>query len=423
MDESQTECAYEKCRRGPEGTRNHFESTKGKIYCCLGCNQAASRIRRQAANPPVVEEADDPIRRATRELERLRDENTALRRALTQARREEDSAEHLRETIFQIAGEDPAPPTWLYEPTYGGAPGVPVSMWSDWHWDEVVKADELGGLNEYNTTVQVRRLKALYTKIIDLAFQHMVNPQYPGIVINLGGDMITGEIHEELADTNERYVLQTLLDLSENIIAALKVIADAFGRVFVPCVVGNHGRMTMKPRMKGVVATSYEWLVYCMVKKFFENDDRLQFAIPSETDARYAVYDHRILLTHGDRMGVKGGDGIIGAIGPIMRGAMKIGRSEAQLGRDFDQLVIGHWHNYMTPPGILVNGTSKGYDEFARNALRASFQPPIQALWYVHEKYGVTSHWGVLLDEPQKNRVHNWVSWLDTSSQSSIIAV
>jgi hypothetical protein len=37
-------------------------------------------------------------------------------------------------------------------------------------------------------------------------------------------------------------------------------------------------------------------------------------------DVHYRVYGVRFLLNHGDMLGVKGGDGIIGAIGPIMRG-------------------------------------------------------------------------------------------------------
>jgi hypothetical protein len=42
----------------------------------------------------------------------------------------------------------------------------------------------------------------------------MVNPDYPGIVLALGGDMFSGDIlHEELTESNEEYTMQAMLDL------------------------------------------------------------------------------------------------------------------------------------------------------------------------------------------------------------------
>jgi hypothetical protein len=46
----------------------------------------------------------------------------------------------------------------------------------------------------------------------------------------------------------------------------------------------------------------------------------VQVDIRLSNDVRYYVYVLRFLLNHGDMLAVKGGDGIVGAIGPIMRG-------------------------------------------------------------------------------------------------------
>src|SRR5258706_1150686 len=160
----------------------------------------------------------------------------------------------------------------------------------------------------------------------------MVKPNYPGIVVCLGGYLISGNIHDELAQTNDGPVQQSILEVQEHLIRALTRMADVFGKVFVPCVVGNHGRNTLKPRAKNRVYESYEWNIYCQLEAWFKakGDTRIQFSIPGETDAFFSVLGHRFLLTHGDTLGVKGGDGIIGAIGPIARGVTKVGRSEAQ---------------------------------------------------------------------------------------------
>lgn len=347
---------------------------------------------------------------AQRELERLKDENADLRRRLNRIRREDDTAEKVREKIMEIAAISPDPPSWLYEPTSASVPGVPSVLWSDWHWGEDVSREQVGGVNEYNTDIANERGRKLVEKTIELATQHMVNPEYPGLVVNIAGDLFSGDIHEELADTNDRYTLQTFNDLFDFLCWAFPALLEHFPRLFVPMVPGNHDRTTLKPRNKGRVFTSLEWLLACMLERHFKDEPRIQFLIPNEADAFYSIYGHRYMLTHGDSLGVKGGDGIIGSLGPIMRGAMKVGRSEAQIGRQFDTLLMGHWHQMLWLPGVIVNGTMKGYDEYARLTLRAMHEPPIQALWYTHERYGKTAYWPVYLEEKATAR-GEWVSW------------
>lgn len=341
-----------------------------------------------------------------------------LRRQVAQLEREEDTAKAIRQEIFNLAAHTPEPPAWLTDTRKGTANrGTPFAMWSDWHYGEVVRPEEVGGVNNFNAKIAAQRIKRLTDQTIELCFEHMgrADKEYPGIVVMLGGDMISGDIHEELMATNDRTPHQCINDLTDLIAAALTQMADKFGRVFVPCVVGNHGRGTHKPRMKGRVFTSFEWNIYCALERHFKvmKDKRVTFMIPEETDAYFTVHGHRTLLTHGDSLGVKGGDGIIGSIGPIMRGAMKIGRSESQIGRDIDTLVMGHWHQLLWLPGVIVNGALKGYDEYARLALRAPYSRPVQALWFIHPHHGRTAHWPVYLDEPKKFTTgKEWVSIL-----------
>lgn len=341
-----------------------------------------------------------------------------LRRHVASLEREADTAAAIRQEIYNLASHTPEPPKWLVDTRRAGSNrGTPFTMWSDWHYGEVVRKEEVGGVNVFNSAVAAERIKTLTNNVIEIAYEHMgrADKEYPGIVVMLGGDMISGDIHEELAQSNDRTPHQCINDLTDLIAAALTSLADKFGRVFVPCVVGNHGRGSHKPRMKGRVFTSFEWNIYCALERHFKiaKDNRVSFYIPEETDAYFRVYGHRTMLTHGDSLGVKGGDGIIGSIGPIMRGALKIGRSEAQIGRDFDNLVMGHWHQMLWLPGVTVNGALKGYDEYARLALRAPYSRPSQALWFVHPQHGMTARWEVFLDERRKFTTDKeWVSVL-----------
>lgn len=338
-------------------------------------------------------------------------------RALAQQQKHNITIEEVRQEIYGLAAFTADPPAWIETRTKSKTSGVPMTIWSDFHWGEVVRPEEVAGVNEFNRDIAKVRFKRLVDTTIDLSFNHMTNAKFPGIVVALGGDMITGGIHEELRDTNEGYVQQSLLEVQEQLIGGLTLIADKFGKVFVPCVVGNHGRETLKPRMKGRVYTNYEWNLYCQLERHFKNDKRFRFHVPGETDAYFSVLGHRFLLTHGDALGVKGGDGIIGAIGPIARGATKVGRSEAQIGRDFDTLLMGHYHTYI-PRGhaapVIVNGSLKGYDEYARLGLRVPYSRPSQALWFVHQDHGITAQWEVFLEGRKKATTHaQWVSFLE----------
>jgi hypothetical protein len=142
---------------------------------------------------------------------------------------------------------------------------------------------------------------------------------------------------------------------------------------------------------------------------------------PGNADCAFNIFGHRYLLTHGDSLGTKGGDGIIGALGPIMRGTLKTHRSEAQIGRDFDTLLIGHWHQYITLPGLIVNNSLKGYDEYAHLVLRAPYSRPSQALWFTHPEHGLTAHWQVYLEKqlPRRSEAKPWVSWQDFADSRS----
>jgi len=346
--------------------------------------------------------------------DKLRTKVKVLESELAAIHRENITAEGIRTTIYNLSAVTPDPPKWTASKKAVQGSGVPVAVWSDWHYGETVNSAETGGANAFNRAIARKRIRRLIDETISLAKHHMVHPSYPGIVICLGGDMVSGNIHEELRETNDGSLQKSLLELQETLEAAILLMADTFGKVFLPCVVGNHGRMTHKPRAKGRVFENYEWNLYCQLERHFRNDRRVQFQIPSETDAHFTVLGHRFLLTHGDSLGVKGGDGIIGALGPITRGSIKVGRSEAHIGRDFDTLIMGHWHTYI-PKGdasqAMVNGALKGYDEYARLFLRVPYSRPSQTLFFVHQRHGITAQWQVFVDDKRQARVSDWVSW------------
>ncbi len=346
----------------------------------------------------------------------LQDENARLRRELKESVRTTLEAEEVRTKIFGLAEKTEEVPAWLAPPPAHKRKqlaSVPSTIWSDWHLGEVVRRAEVNGVNAFNLTIADERIKRLVERTIDLCFAHMTGPTCPGIVVNMLGDMVSGDIHTELSETNEAELFVIILWARDRIIAALRRMADAFGRVFVPCTPGNHGRTTRKPQAKRYLAKNADWLIYCLVERHFRErgDDRVQFQIPETGEALYRVFNHRYLGVHGDDLGVKGGDGIIGAIGPIMRGEIKVHGSSSQIGRDYDTLLMGHWHQTLWLPRAIVNNTLKGYDEYARRMLRAPATPPSQNLWFTHPLRGLTARWEVYLDDAPAATDAPWLSF------------
>lgn len=339
----------------------------------------------------------------------LKDEIRTLKAQIAGFNRETLDAKYIREKIIKLAEQPVRVPTWLLNnKAPKSAPGVPTLLASDWHWGEVVDPAQIGGVNEYSLKTAHDRAKRMINNTIDLLNNHMVNPSYPGIVFALGGDMITGDIHEELVATNEREVMPTVVDLWGVLAWCIETLADKFGRVFVPCVSGNHGRNTKKIRAKGRNFTSFDWLLYTFLAKRFEGDARVTFYIPDGADALYSVYGHRYLLTHGDQF--RGGDALIGPLGPIVRGDHRKRARNMQINADYDTIVMGHWHQLMQTQKFIVNGSLIGYNEYAYNN-NYGFEPPRQALWITHPERGITFHMPVQVDGKKAATDQPWIQW------------
>lgn len=299
-------------------------------------------------------------------------------------------------------------PDWVVEPRItSAAPGVPGLLLSDLHWGERVFKEQVGGVNEYNLAIAERRLRHVIETTTDLL--KILDPdfRYPGIVVKLGGDMVGGNIHEELAATNEEGIMPTWRHLYKNLKGGLKYLGDTFGNVFVVCVSGNHDRDTKKTWHKNRNATSFGWLLYQQLADAFSEDKRFTFYIPDAADARYRVYNTRYLLTHGDQF--KGGDGIIGPIGPLMRGNQKKQQRNAAVDQSYDIMEAGHWHQRITLSHLIVNNSLKGYDEYAYdNNFR--FSRPSQNLWTTHPDFGVNWEMEVFAEKTPKRPIVPWVS-------------
>lgn len=361
--------------------------------------------RQSPAPAPTQAEID------ARKLTALQAENADLKRRIKEAHLNSLDDDAIREILGGIVAEPSRPPEWLLDsaPIKGAAPEVPVTLWSDWHCGENVSLSETNGVNEYDREIFIRRAKRLVERTIDLCKNHGPG-NYPGIVVNILGDMVSGGLHPELAKTDDEEVIPAVLTCRDTLITCLEAMIEAFGQVYCPCTSGNHGRQTAKPEFKRYVFKNFDWLIYQLLARHFKGRSEIVFDIPDSNEVYYRIYGRRYLAMHGDMMGVKGGDGIIGSIGPITRGEMKVGRQQSVIGRDYDVLLVGHWHQTLWLPRVVVNNTLKGWDEYAQKSLRAPPSVPSQSLWFEHPKWGKTMHREVFVEDPSSFESAPWVS-------------
>ena len=389
---------------------NHFNQGLSKSEIARVTNLPRTTVRRwikEYLNSGTSQHAENRVS----EVDVLKDKLRALRVAANAAHKESLTDHYIREKIIGLSQLKPESPKWLLDLEDVGAwQAVPTIFCSDWHWGESVDKHQIGEVNTYNLDVAHERVKALVEttcKLLD-----MVEGQYPGIVVALGGDMLSGDIHEELSETNEAPMMPVFLDLYEKCIWMIEQFADKFGNVFVPCVTGNHSRTTNKIRNKMRNYTNFDWLLYTLLEKNFEKDKRVVFQVPDGPDALFKIYNTRYLLTHGDQM--RGGDGMIGALGPIIRGDHKKRSRNNQIQMGYDVLLLGHWHQLIQMQRLIVNGSLKGYDEYAYSN-NFGYEQPRQALWLTHPEHGIIMSMPVNVDRERDERIEqlseDWVSW------------
>lgn len=317
-----------------------------------------------------------------------RREVRALRNAVRD--REAEIAELRRLLDFTTAIDQARlrPPKWLTPPRpRKSSPGVACAILTDAHFDEVVNPAEVDWTNAYNREIAVRRLRRFADKWISLARDHVSGVDFEGAVLFHGGDLFSGTIHDELKETNAATLYESVVFWLEHVEAAILEIADHFGKLHCPVTIGNHGRDTRKPRAKRRATSNIEWLFWRVLERELRGDKRITFAIPDAADTTVTVLGTRFLLTHGDQF--RGGSGISGALAPLMLGSHRKTRRAQAAGKPYDVMVMGHFHQLLWLPSVIVGGCLKGTDE---HAWVSNFepQPPQQAFWVTDPEWGVT---------------------------------
>lgn len=260
---------------------------------------------------------------------------------------------------------------------------------SDLHAGEKISRAEMDGLNSFDLDIFRKRIGRLFTKAGDLLTTHWKGAPPERIIVILGGDLISGEIHEELAKTNDALSAPAVRECAERLAGGLALLRSVVGvPIDVVSVPGNHGRLTRKPEAKGAGIHSFDWLVANFVEMMMRSDPGVTFHYSDSPDCPLELYGRLFIITHGDRIGSRGGTGFVGPVATIARGMQKVYQDYAARGKAPYKILIGHFHTTSMLPLGISNGSLPGPSEYSRD-LRAIAEPSSQNLLVIHSERGL----------------------------------
>ena len=250
-----------------------------------------------------------------------------------------------------------------------------VLLLSDFHGGERVDPAAVHGLNTYDWAIQEERVEQLIAAVVSPKANA---PEVTGLDILLLGDMCSGAIHKELAETNEYGIAEQAVRMGHLLFSIVLRLSAFYPDFTVSGVVGNHGRLDKAPAAKEI-HQNWDWVAYKLVQAYAEGSgDEHRFHFPESASLIHEVAGRNLYVWHGD--GIRSSmPGV--PWGGVMRRVNSIASTHAQAGVRIDHFIHGHYHQANVVDGgrIIGNGSLKGTDEWVQKSFGGG-SPPTQLL-------------------------------------------
>lgn len=323
------------------------------------------------AEAAAAMEADRKLRKLTRERDEARDKyDAALRHA--------ESLQQRIETLTAL-GDDRKPPKFRRAKSKAEGEAAAFVLLSDVHAEETVTPDETNGRNEYTLGIAEAALQTVFGKALDLLADSQRMANVRTLVVWLGGDMISGHIHPELAERNSLSPLAACRWVSERLESGLRLLAEQadVDDILIVTSYGNHGRDTPKIRISGGADRSYEHDMYLDLRYRLAGLPRVRWHVSTSYLAYVDVLGSTFRFHHGDAVRYMGG---VGGWPVPMNRAVSAWDKERRAAWTF----CGHGHSLIEyrPGRWTMNGSVIGYGPYSA-WIKADYQDPYQtfAVW------------------------------------------
>ena len=267
---------------------------------------------------------------------------------------------------------------------------------SDGHHDQVVRPEEVGGLEDYNFPVSCCRAERYVNTVIEWT-QDTLAPKFyfPVLWVLAYGDFNSGEIHRACERSYYRQ-FRNCLAIGQLHALMYRDLAAHFEQVNVLYLAGNHGRRTPKKDYLGA-HDNWDYLCGEVARLHCRDLSNVAFTIPDAWSTNVNINGVGFHISHGDDCRSSLGIPWYGMV-RRQKGLIALGAAAgAQRCRYF---CCGHHHAASVLSDVdgelLVNGSWLGTDAFAYNAL-SGYREPSQWLHGVNPKHGITWRMNVQL--------------------------
>ncbi len=261
-----------------------------------------------------------------------------------------------------------------FKPKKPSGAATAVVCLTDWHGEERIDPATINGLNEYSLEIAEQRIARIGDNFLRLLDAQRKLSNIRDLVVWIGGDMITGNIHEELAENSPLSPLKACRWAQRQLIGLLdhwRESAD-MDSVTVVTSYGNHGRTTPKPRIATAAHHSFEFNMYEHMADIYEargvND--IAFKISTGYHNWLDIQGKQVRFHHGDWLKYNGGVGGIGI--PVNKSLNEWNKAQRA---DYD--FFGHWHQHLKFPRWCACNCLIGYGPYALS-IKAEYSEPSQ---------------------------------------------
>jgi len=261
---------------------------------------------------------------------------------------------------------------------------------SDGHHDQVVRPEEVGGLEEYNFPVSCCRAERYVDTVIEWCHDTLAPKfAFPVLWVLAYGDYTSGEIHRACERSYYRNQFKNCLAIGQLHALMYRDLAAHFEEVNVLYLAGNHGRRTPKKDYLGA-HDNWDYLVGEISRLHCRDLTNVHFTIPDAWSCNLNINGVGFNVSHGDDVR---SNGAIPWYGMVRRQKGLIALGAAAGAQRCRYFVMGHHHASSILADVdgelLVNGSWLGTDAFAYNSL-SGYREPSQWLHGVNPKHGIT---------------------------------
>lgn len=251
---------------------------------------------------------------------------------------------------------------------------------TDWHIEACVEKETVNDRNQFDLEIAEQRINYFWNRSLHLLEAERQLSEIKDAVLWIGGDIINGNIHDDLSETNTLGPADAIIWVQPRLAAGIELLASRVDNLTVITSIGNHSRTTEKMRTSTAAAHSLEWPMYnnlasgCKAKN-------VTFVNRRSYESWLEIQGLKVRFHHGNL--ISGGQGVAGITGPVARAIMKRNRAERA---DLD--ILGHFHTFIWNPEFVMSGSLVGYDAYA-NSIATSVDPPSQAFVVIDRERGV----------------------------------